>query len=260
MTSPATIQDDFSASGSSVSIAPEDYGITEAMLSSVEMPDFSALSLEALGAYFLHTDGAGAEGSGDELYQRFMNDPDAVLHYLASLGGQKARGEDSAATELCREIAVADVFWYGGTAEFTEILREYSALYPDGPIAAVLEILETEYDSMIERDNRARVLSPDDLAVSDNGNDGAARLVAEMPVLGGKLKQVELRIHHDFRGYDTVHELLMAPTGKEFGIESGYLLYRGDFPPENVVYDSETKTVAFQADGQSFVYDARSWA
>ena len=242
-----------------VSIDPADYGITEAMLSSAEMPDFSALSLEALGAYFLHTDGAGAEGSGDELYKRFINNPDALLHYIASLGDVKARGENAAATELCREIAAADVFWYGGTTDFTEILREFPALYPDGPIAAVLEVLETEYDSMMKRDNRARVLSPDGLVVSDDSNDGAARLVAEMPVLGGKLKQVELRIHHDFRGYDTVHELLMAPTGKEFGIESGYLLYSGNFPPENVVYDSETKTVAFQADGQSFVYDARSW-
>ena len=243
-----------------VSIDPADYGITEAMLSSEDMPDFSALSLEALGAYFLHTDGAGAEGSGDELYKRFLYDPDTVLHYIASLGDVKARGEDTAVTELCREIAAADVFWYGGTADFTEILREFPTLYPDGLIAAVLEILETEYDSMIERDNRARVLSPDDLAVSDNGNDGAARLVAEMPVLGGKLKQVELRIHHDFRGYDTIHELLMAPTGRDLGIDSGYLLYSGDFPPENIVYDSETKTVAFQADGQTFVYDARSWA
>ena len=260
MTSPTTIQDDFSASESSVSIDPADYGITEAMLSSEDMPDFSALSLEALGAYFLHTDGAGAEGSGDELYKRFINNPDTVLHYIASLGDVKARGENAAATELCREIAAADVFWYGGTTDFTEILREFPTLYPDGSIAAVLEVLETEYDSMIKRDNRARVLSPDGLVVSDNGNEGAARLVAEMPVLGGKLKQVELRIHHDFRGYDTVHELLMAPTGKELGIESGYLLYRGNFPPENVVYDSETKTVAFQANGQSFVYDARSWA
>ena len=241
-----------------VSIDPADYGITPEMLASIDMPDFSALSLEALGAYDLHTDGAGAEGSGDELYQRFMNNPDAVLHYIASLGDVKARGEN-AATELCREIADADVFWYGRTPEFTEILNEYSALYPDGPIAALLEILETEYGAAVERDP-ARFLSQGEFVVSDNGNDGAARLVAEMPVLGGKLKQVELRIHHDFRGYDTVHELLMAPTGKEFGIESGYLLYRGNFPPENVVYDSETKTVAFQADGQTFVYDARSWA
>ena len=113
---------------------------------------------------------------------------------------------------------------------------------------------------MITRDNRARVLSPDELAVSNDGNDGAARLVAEMPVLGGKLKQVESRIHHDFRGYDTVYELLMAPTGQDLDIHSGYLLYRGNFSPENIVYNSETKTVAFQADGQSFVYDARSWA
>lgn len=258
LTSPPVIQDNISDSGSSVSIDPADYGITEAMLSAEDMPDFYALSLEALGAYLLHTDGAGAEGSGDELYQRFMSDPDAVLHYLASLGGQKARGEDTAAAELCREIVSADVFWYGQTPEFTEILNEYSALYPDGPIAALLEILETEYGAAVER-GPARVLSPDGLGVSDNGNDGAARLVAEMPVLGGKLKQVELRIHHDFRGYDTLHELLMAPTGRDLGIDSGYVLYRGDFPPENVVYDSETKTVAFQADGRSFVYDARSW-
>ena len=233
--------------------------ITEAMLSSEDMPDFSTLSLEALGAYFLHTDGAGAESSGEELYQRFLYDPDAVLHYIASLGDVKARGENTAVTELCREIAAADVFWYDGTADFTEILNEFPLLYPNGPIAAVLEVLKTEYDSMITRDNRARVLSPDELAVSNDGNDGAARLVAEMPVPGGKLKQVELHIHHDFRGYDTVHELLMAPTGKELGIESGYSLYRGNFPPENVVYDSETKTVAFQADGRTFVYDARSW-
>ena len=198
-----------------VSIDPADYGITEAMLASIDMPGFSTLSLEALGAYFLHTDGAGAEGSGDELYKRFLYDPDTVLHYIASLGDVKARGEDTAATELCREIASADVFRYGGTADFTEILREFPTLYPDGPIAAVLEVLKTEYDSMIERDNRARVLSPDELVVSDNGNDGAARLVAEMPVLGGKLKQVELRIHHDFRGHDTVHELLMTPTDRK---------------------------------------------
>ena len=89
-----------------------------------------------------YTDGAGAEGSGDELYKRFLYDPDAVLHYIASLGDVKARGEDTAATELCREIAAADVFWYGGTADFTEILNEYSALYPDGPIADVLEVLK----------------------------------------------------------------------------------------------------------------------
>ena len=242
-----------------ISVDPADYGITEAMLSSEDMPDFSALSLEALGAYFLHTDGAGAESSGEELYQRFMSDPDAVLHYLASLGGQKARGEDTAATELCREIANADVFWYGRTPEFAEILNEYSALYPDGPIAAVLEVLKTEYGAALDRDS-SRVLSPGELGVSDNGNDGAARLVAEMPVPGGKLKQVELRVHHDFRGYDTVHELLMAPTGKEFGIESGYLLYSGETPPGNVVYDRKTETVTFEADGQTFVYDARSWA
>lgn len=100
----------------------------------------------------------------------------------------------------------------------------------------------------------------DAFAVPDGGSDGSARLIASMPVPGGKLKQVEAQVHYDFRGYETVHELFMAPTGKEFGIESGYLLYSGETPPENVVYDRKTETVAFEADGQTFVYDARSWA
>ena len=258
LTSPPTIHDSTLDSESSVSIEPADYGITPEMLASIDLPDFSALSLEALGAYYLHTDGAGAEGSGDELYQRFMDDSDAVLHYIASLGNVKARGDDTAAAELCREIASADVFWYGRTPEFMEILREFPRLYPDGPISALLEILETEYDAALDRDS-SRFLSQGEFAVADNGNDGAARLVAETPVLGGKLKQVERRVHYDFRGYEAVHELLMAPTGRDLGIESGYSLYSGAFPPENVVYDSETKTVSFQADGRTFVYDARSW-
>ena len=103
-------------------------------------------------------------------------------------------------------------------------------------------------------------LLPEAFATSESAYEGSARLVAEMPVLGGKLKQVELRVRHDFRGYDTVHELLMAPTGKEFGIESGYLLYSGETPPESVVYDRKTEAVTFKADGRQFVYDARSWA
>ena len=134
-----------------VSVNPKDYGITDAMLSGEEGADVSQLSLEALGAYFLHTDGAMAESSGDELYQRFMRDPDAVLSYLAKLGDQTARGNDTAATELCREIASADVFWYDATPEFSAILRERQERDASGQISELVKCLQVEYDAALER-------------------------------------------------------------------------------------------------------------
>ena len=134
-----------------VSVNPKDYGITDAMLSGEEGADVSQLSLEALGAYFLHTDGAMAESSGDELYQRFMRDPDAVLSYLAKLGDQTARGTDTAATELCREIASADVFWYDATPEFSAILKERQERDASGQISELVKCLQVEYDAALER-------------------------------------------------------------------------------------------------------------
>ena len=134
-----------------VSVNPKDYVITDAMLSGEESANVSQLSLEALGAYFLHTDEAMAESSGDELYQRFMRDPDAVLSYLAKLGDQTARGNDTAATELCREIASADVFWYDATPEFSAILKECQERHASGQISELVKCLRVEYDAALER-------------------------------------------------------------------------------------------------------------
>lgn len=138
-----------------VSIEPEDYGITDEMLSFIEDPHFSEYTLAELCAYDLHTDGAGAEGAGDELYQRFMQAPNTVLNFLALIGDQIAgggrTGDETAVTELCREIATADVAWHGNTEEFNEILNRFQETYSTGRISELLTILQEEHDASIDR-------------------------------------------------------------------------------------------------------------
>ena len=67
---------------------PAQYGITEGQLKLTDgdLPRFSEMSLPALVSYYLHTDGAGAEGSSDELYRRFMTDPGEIIEYLGLYG------------------------------------------------------------------------------------------------------------------------------------------------------------------------------
>lgn len=130
------------ASPEAVSVDPKDYGITDAMLRFEEPPSVSELPLEALGAFFLHTDGAGAESSGDELYWRFMDAPEAVLDYMAKIDG------DSAKT-LCREIAYADVMWHDGTDEFAAILEEFPENAQSAEITVLLDALRSEREAAL---------------------------------------------------------------------------------------------------------------
>ena len=138
-----------------VSINPSDYGITYEMLTFIEPPNFSEFTLAKLCAYHLYTDGAGAEGSGDTLYKRFMDAPTKVLNYFALIGDQVARGgqsgNETAVRELCREIASADVFWYGNTQEFSSIIKQYQEIYPRGNISEILTSLQEEHDAAIDR-------------------------------------------------------------------------------------------------------------
>ena len=152
----AVIEADFEdTSWKAVSIDPKDYGITDDALKSVSLPEFHDYTLGELTAYYLHTDGAGAEGSSEVLYERFMAAPNTVLTYLALIGDQKARGgpsgNDTAADELCRAIALADVVWHDATEEFDQILVKYKSVYPDGRIAGILKRLEDERQAAIGR-------------------------------------------------------------------------------------------------------------
>ena len=138
-----------------VSIDPEDYSITDDQLACVSMPDFSEYILGELIAYYLHTDGAGSEGSAEVLYERFMEAPNTVLTYMALIGDQKARGgssgNDTAVVELSRAIALADVCWHDVADEFSEILEKYQSIYPDGRVADILGCIEKEREAAIEK-------------------------------------------------------------------------------------------------------------
>lgn len=129
-----------------VSIASEDYGIVYE-----DIDDYRDYPLDKLVAYFLGSDGALAEGSGDELYNRFMEAPNTVLTYIALIGDGMARDDIPVRTVLCREIAAADVFWYDATEAFGSILQQYEEIYPSGRIADVLTCLKEEYDAAVER-------------------------------------------------------------------------------------------------------------
>jgi len=140
------------AESGGASIDPLDYGITPEMLNLQEVPSWEEMGVGALCAYYLHSDGAGSEGSSDTLYRRFLEFPDEVLSHLANLGDQAARREDrTAAEELCQAIASADVFWYDSSPEYAAVLENARETYPDGPVAAVLDTLRQEHDAAIAR-------------------------------------------------------------------------------------------------------------
>ena len=77
------------------------------------------------------------------------------MNYFALIGDQVARGgqsgNETAVRELCREIASADVFWYGNTQEFSSIIEQYQKIYPSGNISEILTLLQEEHDAAIER-------------------------------------------------------------------------------------------------------------
>lgn len=139
-----------------VSIALEDFGIVyedDAVLT--KLGDYP---LDKLCAYYLGSDGAYAEGSGNELYRRFMDAPNTVLNYLALIGEQTVPisndgTTESAQTLLCRDIAGADVVWYGNTEEFSQIIKQYQKIYTTGKVPDVLACLQKEHDASVERNS-----------------------------------------------------------------------------------------------------------
>jgi len=96
--------------------SPVQYGITEAQLKGIDLPDFPGLELPALISYYLHTDGAGAEGAASELYRRFMEEPTEIIRYLSLCGDRsyERNGEtvnQSVNAVISDAIATAAVFW-----------------------------------------------------------------------------------------------------------------------------------------------------
>lgn len=138
------------------SIDPAVYGITPEMLSMEEDPHWTEMSIGALCAYYLNSDGAGAEGSSDELYRRFLASPEEVLSHLAAIGDQAApSGDMTAAGVLCRAIASADVFWYDCAPAFTDAMEQCRKTHSGGPAAALLDAIEGEHAAAMARSQMA---------------------------------------------------------------------------------------------------------
>ena len=94
------------------SVDAADYGFTQI---GPDLPDFASLELEALGAYYLNSDGAYSEGAIDELTRRFVSEPDAVLDYLLALGNTPAPHSpgETAAEHIATALAL-HASWDGG--------------------------------------------------------------------------------------------------------------------------------------------------
>lgn len=135
-----------------ISLDPEDYGIVYD-IDHMNVRDFP---LAKLCVCCLYADGAYAESARDEFYRRFMEAPDTVLNFLALLGDRTARGECPAAEELCRQVVLADVFWYDGTEELAAILKRYQEIYPQGRQGELLERMQAELAAAIERQDEER--------------------------------------------------------------------------------------------------------
>lgn len=121
------------------SVDAADYGFTQI---GPELPDFASLGLEALGAYYLNSDGAYSEGAIDELMRRFVSDPDGVLSYLLALGSTPAPHfpDETAAEHIATAIAL-HAAWDGGELgeSFPAALASVSARADTQRLVALME-------------------------------------------------------------------------------------------------------------------------
>ncbi|WP_325201196.1 hypothetical protein [Oscillibacter sp.] len=134
-----------------VSISAKDYGIIESPIGDPAIYGGAAsLSLGKLTAVSLASDGAAAEDLFDELWRRFLEEPDAVLAFLALIGDQQDRSGESAAEVICGHIATADAAWYN-SIEFSEILSDRRVRYSTGRIGSLLDVLDREHAAGLRR-------------------------------------------------------------------------------------------------------------
>jgi len=143
---------------------PAQYGITEGQLKLTDgdLPRLSEMSLPALVSYYLHTDGAGSEGSSDELFRRFLADPASIIQYLETYGGYSYERDGQTVNQnvnmaVSDAIANAAVFWY----DSADVVRALIRFCPVGEgsgarqavahLLAALDAAELRYGPRIQR-------------------------------------------------------------------------------------------------------------
>ena len=129
------------------SVDAADYGFTQI---GSELPDFASLGLEALGAYYLNSDGAYSEGAIDELTRRFVSDPDGVLDYLLALGSTPAPHfpDETAAEHIATALALHAAWDSGELSEgFPAALASVSARADTQKLVALMEDAQASVQS-----------------------------------------------------------------------------------------------------------------
>lgn len=129
------------------SVDAADYGFNQI---GPELPDFASLGLEALGAYYLNSDGAYSEGAIDELTRRFVSEPDAVLDYLLALGSTPAPHfpEETAAEHIATALALHAAWDSGELSEgFPAALASVSARADAQKLVALMEDAQASVQS-----------------------------------------------------------------------------------------------------------------
>ena len=98
---------------------------------------------------------AASEGACEELRSRFLEAPNTVLAYLVLMGDQKVDFWDNplAAEVICQHIASADAAWHDGSEEFTQVIESCREIYPSGPVAELLDVMEAEHKAIMERNH-----------------------------------------------------------------------------------------------------------
>ena len=110
--------------------------------------------LDQLIAFTLVAD-AASEGACEELRSRFLEAPNTVLAYLVLMGDQEVDFWDNppAAEVICQHIASADAAWHDGSEEFTQVIESCREIYPSGPVAELLDVMEAEHKASMERNH-----------------------------------------------------------------------------------------------------------
>lgn len=119
--------------------------------------------LDQVVAFAFQADGGPAESVHDELRARFLESPHKVLSYLVLLENQPGRDPGSTtntlAKTICEFIASADACWYADSDEFAQTMAACRAEYPDGPVSALLDVMEAEHAASMAR-NHPELVSP----------------------------------------------------------------------------------------------------
>ena len=114
---------------------------------------FHEFPLEKLGAYYLGGDGAYSYGASYELRDRFLDDPDEVVEYIAMVGDILVRGE-YARIWLCEAIMSlyffddSDVpFTDSASAILEELMEKYK--FRSDKAAEVVMILNSKFEAAL---------------------------------------------------------------------------------------------------------------